>query len=52
MKTVFIGVILCFCLAWHGWAAPEDSDKRELLNGFLQSLNVQNGKLTSILFAS
>ena len=49
---VCIGVILCFtslALAWR--TEPKDDDERdvELLNGFLQSLNARNGKLTSVL---
>ena len=47
---VCIGVILCFSSL--AWAAPQGNDERkvELLNGFLQSLNVRNaGKFTSVL---
>ena len=46
---VCIGVILCFTSL--AWAAPQGNDERkvELLNGFLQSLNARNGKLTSVL---
>ena len=46
---VCIGVILCF--TGLAWAAPQGNDERdvELLNGFLQSLNARNGKLTTVL---